>query len=82
MKKNLLDRRKFLGTAGVFASGAMMASGNPTVLFGHDIGKKRLALVGTGIRAAGMWTKSVLESNLRVGMPLKCSIHAPPSIGK
>ena len=32
MERNLLNRRAFLGTAGVFASGTLLASGNPSGL--------------------------------------------------
>lgn len=61
MEKNLLNRRAFLGTAGALASGTLLASAVPLGAPDHQTAKKRLALVGTGIRAAGMWTKSVLE---------------------
>lgn len=61
MEKNLLNRRAFLGTAGALASGTLLASAVPLGALDHQTAKKRLALVGTGIRAAGMWTKSVLE---------------------
>ncbi len=62
MEKNLLNRRAFLGTAGALASGTLLASAVPLGALKLQPAKKRLALVGTGIRAADMWTKSVAET--------------------
>ncbi len=58
-------RRDFIATTGALA-GAMMV--NPLTSLGSSSGpspadkKKRVAIVGTGSRAHGMWAKSVLEA--------------------
>jgi predicted dehydrogenase len=55
-----MNRRTFLTTTGAMTAGTVLASAVP---LGEPkkSGKKRLAVVGTGIRALGMWTKPVLE---------------------
>jgi predicted dehydrogenase len=62
MKTNLINRRKFIGSTGAIAAGTILASAIPANLFAQNNSKKRIAVVGTGIRAAGMWTKSVAEA--------------------
>jgi predicted dehydrogenase len=55
------NRRAFLGTIGTFAAGTVMAAASPFPFQFITESKKRIAVVGTGIRAANMWTKPVLE---------------------
>ena len=57
-------RRDFIATTGALA-GAMIV--DPLTSFGSSPAfpadkKKRVAIVGTGSRAHGMWSKSVLEA--------------------
>ena len=60
---NNFTRRNFIATTGTALAGAMMV--NP--ILGHSgslaaDGKKRVAIVGTGSRALGMWSKDVQDS--------------------
>lgn len=60
-----MDRRTFLtttaaATTGAMTAGTVLASGVP-LREPSKSGKRRVAVVGTGIRALGMWTKPVLE---------------------
>lgn len=57
------SRRDFLATTGTAMTGAVLmnsAMASPSVLFNGS--KKRIALVGTGIRGTTMWGKSVVEN--------------------
>ena len=62
MDKNMIERREFIGTTGAIATGALLAASIPVNLFAQSAVKKRVAVVGTGMRAADMWTKSVMEA--------------------
>jgi len=62
MDKNMIERREFIATTGAIAAGTMLAASIPLNLFAQTAVKKRVAVVGTGIRAADMWTKSVMEA--------------------
>ncbi len=58
-----VTRRSFIATTGALAAGAMMtplASVSSPVWTAEK--KKRIAIVGTGVRAKGMWSKSVQEA--------------------
>ena len=58
-----VTRRNFIATSGALA-GAMMANPFSSVAMPAGIADKkmRIAIVGTGSRAHGMWSKSVLEA--------------------
>ncbi len=58
---NNLSRRKFMATTGTALAGAMMLNPlNAVSASGWSVGtKKRIAIVGTGSRALGMWSKDV-----------------------
>lgn len=57
MKKQQLNRRQFLATSGL-ATGALLAT--PTYAMTNR-NKRKLALVGTGIRGTTFWGKRILE---------------------
>jgi predicted dehydrogenase len=61
MKTDILTRRNFLATTGTALAGAMVM--NPLTTKATDNlmadNKKRIAIVGTGSRALGMWSKDV-----------------------
>lgn len=63
MTQNKLNRRKFLATTGIAATGALlmkpMASQATTTTTGASQ-KKRCAMVGTGHRGTGMWGKDIV----------------------
>ncbi|MCX6225897.1 MAG: Gfo/Idh/MocA family oxidoreductase [Bacteroidia bacterium] len=56
-----MNRRAFLGTTGTFTAGALLAKGLPTLGNSATTEKKRLAIVGTGIRGIGFWGKPVQD---------------------
>jgi predicted dehydrogenase len=64
MATNKLNRRQFIATTGVAATGALLMGSMPsaagTLL--SKSGKMRLAMVGTGHRGTGMWGKDVFEN--------------------
>lgn len=62
MSENLINRRDFIANSGTVAAGTIIASSIPVELLSQSIKKKRIAVVGTGIRAADMWTKSVMKT--------------------
>ncbi len=55
---NSITRRDFLTTAGTVAAASMFS---PLAAASWPRKKKRIAIVGTGVRALGMWSKSVLQ---------------------
>lgn len=58
--KNNLSRRSFLGVSGVVTAGALVT--NPVNTFATIAsGKKRLALVGTGVRGTSFWGKNIVD---------------------
>lgn len=55
-----MERRTFIKTSGAIAAGGVLLS--PAQIFGNTAaGKKRIAMVGTGIRGTGFWGKTVVE---------------------
>jgi hypothetical protein len=65
MKKSnieTLNRRTFISSTGAAVAGAMFL--NPLELLSgqKDEKKMRIAIVGTGVRALGMWSHEVLKS--------------------
>lgn len=63
MSDNILTRRKFMATAGTAVAGAMVMS--PFASAATEwvpAKKKKIAIVGTGSRALGMWSKDVAMS--------------------
>lgn len=60
---NSFTRRKFIATTSAAVAGAMIAQpGTSMILPGDPPTKKRLALVGTGIRGTTFWGKRVLDN--------------------
>jgi len=60
---NALTRRKFIATTGAAVAGAMITRpGTSMIIPGKPLAKKRLALVGTGIRGTTFWGRRVLEN--------------------
>lgn len=63
MKTDKLTRRNFIATTGTAVSGAFLF--NPLLTAAHiantSAKKKRIAIVGTGSRALGMWSKDVVQ---------------------
>ena len=56
-----MKRRNFLSTTAGIAAGATILS-NPVSAAFAGASKKRLALVGTGIRGTGFWGKRVIDN--------------------
>jgi predicted dehydrogenase len=54
-----IDRREFVKTTGTVAAGVLLAGSVP--LTAKPLARKRLAIIGTGHRATGMWGKDVAE---------------------
>lgn len=63
MKTSSVTRRNFIATTGAIAGSIML---NPLSAVSSGAAsadkKKRIAIVGTGVRARGMWSKSVQEA--------------------
>jgi predicted dehydrogenase len=57
-----MERRTFIKTSGALAAGGAML--NPSRVFANKAAgtKKRIALVGTGIRGTGFWGKPVVDN--------------------
>ena len=62
MGQKNIDRRRFIGQTGALAAATLAGTTLPLDLMASTAVKKRIALIGTGIRAAEMWTRSVQES--------------------
>ena len=56
-----MKRRNFLTTTAGMAAGASLL-GNPVAAAVAGASKKRLALVGTGVRGTGFWGKRVVDN--------------------
>ncbi len=56
-----MTRRSFIGTGGALGAGAVLAS-SPFGLAMAGTGKKRVALVGTGVRGVTFWGKFIQEN--------------------
>lgn len=54
---HILNRRRFIQSTGTLAAGAMLSPS-----FGFKKSKKKLAMVGTGVRGISMWGTSVQEA--------------------
>lgn len=54
----ILKRRKFIQNTGILAASSLLS---PLVSFGASPVRKRVAMVGTGVRGIGMWGTSVQE---------------------
>lgn len=59
--KNEISRRNFIATTGVAVSGAMLLNPLQGIALNAP-SKRRIAIVGTGVRALGMWSKDALAS--------------------
>jgi predicted dehydrogenase len=59
-EKNEINRRSFLQKSSVAVAGAILL--NPLETQAKPKAKMRLAMVGTGVRGAGMWGRDVLKS--------------------
>jgi predicted dehydrogenase len=60
-KYSHMDRRKFVRNSALITAGSIIATPWAANAF-HGIGKKRLAMVGTGIRGTDFWGKTVLKN--------------------
>jgi len=61
--ENPFSRRKFITTTGAAFAGAMIANpGASMIIPGKSSTKKRVALVGTGIRGTTFWGRRILEN--------------------
>jgi len=60
--KQTIDRRDFIATTGMAAAGTLLAHPLTAAISDSPFAKKRLAMVGTGIRGTGFWGKTVLEN--------------------
>jgi predicted dehydrogenase len=58
--KNEINRRKFLQKTSAVVAGSVLL--NPLEMQAKPKAKMRLAMVGTGVRGAGMWGRDVLKS--------------------
>ena len=58
--QNNFSRRKFIGTTGAAAAGAMFVNPLSAMVSGAKA-KLKLALVGTGSRGTSFWGKSILS---------------------
>src|SRR4030095_11799052 len=75
-EKKQLTRREFVANTarGVAGAAAVTVLGNSALAAPLD--KKRVALVGTGIRGTTMWAQQLLEGNRdRVEMVALCDIN-------
>ncbi len=71
---NKVNRRKFLKTAGVATAGTLLI--NPLSSLKAGSKKKRLAMVGTGVRGISMWGKHVIKDyNDKVEFVGLCDIN-------
>jgi predicted dehydrogenase len=59
-KESFFSRRDFIATTGAAVAGSMLI--NPLSTTAKTSAKMRIAIVGTGIRALGMWSKDVQET--------------------
>lgn len=57
---NNVNRREFIGKAGIATAGLFGASSLGSVFASGTAAKKKVALVGTGVRGLGMWSKPVI----------------------
>ncbi|WP_304235762.1 Gfo/Idh/MocA family protein [Jiulongibacter sediminis] len=55
-----LNRRDFIGKTGLAAAGILSSAGLTEVFASTAGAKKKVALVGTGVRGLGMWSKPVI----------------------
>jgi len=60
-KHSHMDRRKFVRNSAFITAGSMVATPWVANAF-PGVGKKRLAMVGTGIRGTDFWGKTVLKT--------------------
>lgn len=61
-KESFFSRRNFIATTGAAVAGSALFNPLSSVANALDTKKMRIAIVGTGIRALGMWSKDVLET--------------------
>ena len=62
-KENKITRRKFVAASGAAIAGTMLASSSAGYLLGQpESTKKKVALVGTGIRGISLWGKYLKEN--------------------
>ncbi|MDX1939935.1 MAG: Gfo/Idh/MocA family oxidoreductase [Saprospiraceae bacterium] len=60
--KQTIDRRDFIATTGMAAAVTLLAHPITAAISNAPFAKKRLAMVGTGIRGTGFWGKTVLDN--------------------
>src|SRR3989304_2272582 len=56
-----MERRDFLRTSGAAIAGGLLVNPSQAFASGLFAGKRRIALVGTGIRGITFWGKTILE---------------------
>ncbi|MDV3310279.1 MAG: Gfo/Idh/MocA family oxidoreductase [Cyclobacteriaceae bacterium] len=61
-KKSILSRRSFIATTGAAMAGGLMLNPLSVSSKASPAKKMRIAIVGTGDRALGMWSKDVAET--------------------
>ena len=62
MHKNRITRKDFLKTTGALAGGALISAPAISKASGHFRNKRRLALVGTGVRGVSMFGRSLRQN--------------------
>lgn len=61
-KESFVSRRDFIATTGAAVAASMLFNPLSSTAKSLDSKKMRIAIVGTGVRALGMWSKDVLET--------------------
>ncbi len=61
-KESFVSRRDFIATTGAAVAGSMLFNPLSSSAKSFETKKMRIAIVGTGVRALGMWSKDVLET--------------------
>ncbi|MCK4854089.1 MAG: Gfo/Idh/MocA family oxidoreductase [Bacteroidales bacterium] len=61
MKAKNFSRRNFIATTGIAAAGSIVANPVSAMMSTVQTNKKRLAIVGTGIRGTGFWGKRIID---------------------
>jgi predicted dehydrogenase len=61
MKAKNFSRRNFIATTGIATAGSIIANPVSAMMSTVQTNKKRLAIVGTGIRGTGFWGKRIVD---------------------
>ncbi|MBN2813602.1 MAG: Gfo/Idh/MocA family oxidoreductase [Bacteroidales bacterium] len=57
-----MERRTFIKASGAFAVGGLLINPSATLAQSSMAAKKRIAMVGTGVRGIGFWGKTLVEN--------------------